>query len=183
MRLIPSLSLLPLLAACSHAQPVAAPAVAQVVAEPAPPPPPAPAPQPVAARPAPELAPLSIYFDFDTSELGPAARTALQDFFGQAQARSDQDVRIEGNCDERGTTEYNLALGQRRADAAKKYLENLGLDPTRVTTISNGEERPRAIGSGEAAWKENRRDDLIPTPSKLNVSSAADPAVPSFETP
>jgi len=177
MRFLPWLSaLLLLLAACSHAQSAPAPAVAQVVAEPAPPAPPAAAPEPVAARPPSELLPVSTYFDYDTSELTPAARAALQDFFDQAQARPDQDVRIEGNCDERGTTEYNLALGQRRADAAKKYLEDLGLDPARVSTISNGKERPRATGSDEAAWKENRRDDLIPTSKKVNVSSAADPA-------
>jgi peptidoglycan-associated lipoprotein len=173
MRSILFLAVLPLLAACSHAQPPPAPAPAQVVAEPAPPPAPAPAPEPVAPRPQPDVAPVSIYFDYDASELTPAARTALQAFFDQARQRPDRDIRIEGNCDERGTREYNLALGQRRAEAAKHYLENLGLDATRITAISNGKERPRATGDDEAAWKENRRDDLIPTSSKVSVSSMA----------
>jgi peptidoglycan-associated lipoprotein len=72
-------------------------------------------------------------------------------------------VRIEGNCDERGTADYNLALGQHRADAAKMYLEALGLDASRIVTVSNGEEKPRELGHDERAWKENRRADLIPT--------------------
>ncbi len=167
-----SLSLL-LIAACSHAQPPPAPAPAQVVAEPAPSPAPAPAPEPVAA-PTPraaEIAPASVYFDFDAAELTAAGRTTLQTFFDQARQRPDQEVRIEGNCDERGTREYNLALGQRRADAAKKYLENLGLDAKRITATSNGKERPRVSGDDEAAWKENRRDDLIPATSAVSSAS------------
>jgi len=91
-----------------------------------------------------DVAPVSVYFDYDFSELSPETRTVLQSFFEHARQRPDQGVRIEGNCDERGSREYNLALGQRRADAARKYLENLGLDPRRITTISNGKERPRA---------------------------------------
>ena len=134
------------------------------------------APEPVAARPPPEVAPASIYFDYDASELSPASRAVLQDFLDQARARPDQSVRIEGNCDERGSREYNLALGQRRAEAARKYLENLGMDTSRITTVSNGKERPRASGTDEAAWKENRRDDLIPTSGNVGVSSAAEPA-------
>jgi len=70
-------------------------------------------------------------------------------------------VRIEGNCDERGTTEYNLALGQRRAESAKKYLENLGLEASRITAVSNGKEKPRAPGHDEDSRRENRRDDLM----------------------
>ncbi len=66
-------------------------------------------------------------------------------------------VTIEGNCDERGTREYNLALGERRANAAKNYLASLGVDPARMTTISYGKERPVALGSDEAAWALNRR--------------------------
>jgi len=69
-----------------------------------------------------------------------------------------------------------MALGQRRADAARKYLENLGLDGSRITAISNGKERPRATGSDEEAWKENRRDDLIATAGKVAASSSADQA-------
>ena len=110
------------------------------------------------------------------SELSEATRAALQAFFDQAQKRPDQDIRIEGNCDERGTREYNIALGQRRADTAKKYLENLGLDGSRIDAISNGKERPRAAGNDEASWKENRRDDLTPTTGKVADSSSADQA-------
>jgi len=76
--------------------------------------------------------------------------------------------------DERGTREYNLALGQRRADGARKYLENLGMESARISTVSYGNERPRATGHNEAAWKQNRRDDLIPSPGKVAVSSSAD---------
>src|SRR5712664_207740 len=162
-----------LLAACSHAQPPPPPPQ-QVAAEPAPPPAPAPAPEPVAAPPPQpsDLVPTSVYFAFDSSELAPDARSVLQAFFDQTRQLPDRNIRIEGNCDERGTREYNLALGQRRAEAAKNYLVNLGLDAARITAISNGKERPRAAGDNEVAWKENRRDDLIPVSSKVNVSSA-----------
>src|SRR5262245_56274069 len=161
--------------ACSHAQQPPPASTAQVVAE-APPPAPAPAPQPAPPAPPPDVAPASVYFDFDASELSQASRTTLQTFFDQARQRPDQDVRVEGNCDERGTTEYNLALGQRRADAAKNYLESLGLDSKRITAVSNGKERPRATGHDEAAFQENRRDDLIPTSSKVSVSTNGDQA-------
>jgi peptidoglycan-associated lipoprotein len=105
----------------------------------------------------------SVYFAFDSSTLSPEARKTLQSFFEAMQKRPDLKVRIEGNCDERGTGEYNLALGQRRADAAKKYLVNLGLAGSRITAISNGKEKPRNPGHDEAAWQENRRDDLLPS--------------------
>ena len=162
-----------MVAACAHSQPPPAPPAPQpqVVAQP-PPAPPAPAP---VAPPAPrtvEVVAASIYFDFDSSELSPDARSTLQTFYDQARQRPDQNVRIEGNCDERGTREYNLALGQRRAEAAKDYLVNLGLDASRVTAISNGKELPRVAGDGEEAWKENRRDDLIPASRDVGVSSA-----------
>ena len=172
MRSICSLSVGVLaLVACSHAQPAPARAAAPVIAEA--PPPPARTPAPVAAKPAADVAPVSVYFDYDTSELSPETRTVLQSFFDQARQRPDQDVRIEGNCDERGSREYNLALGQRRADTARKHLENLGLDPGRITTISNGKERPRASGHDEAAWRENRRDDLVPVAGEVGVSMTA----------
>jgi len=105
--------------------------------------------------------PASIYFDYDRSNLKPGARSALQTFFQRVQKRPDLHVRIEGNCDERGTTEYNLALGQRRAESAKKYLENLGLEASRITAVSNGKEKPRAPGHDEDSRRENRRDDLM----------------------
>ena len=71
-------------------------------------------------------------------------------------------LRLEGHADERGTVEYNLALGERRAEAARAYLIDLGIDPDRMTTISYGEERPAVQGANEAAWSQNRRDEFIP---------------------
>ena len=162
------------LAACSHAQPAAeaAPANPAPVAQPAPPP--APAPQP-AAQPAPPI-PVpaqSIYFDYDKSDLKPPAEEFLSRL-GDILARyPDLHVRIEGNCDERGTEEYNLALGQRRADAAKKYLMRMGAREDQVTTISYGKDKPRATGHDESAWRENRRDDFIPSQATVPAKSAA----------
>jgi peptidoglycan-associated lipoprotein len=72
-------------------------------------------------------------------------------------------ITIEGHCDERGTREYNLALGERRANAAKDYLISLGVNPGRVKTISYGKERPVAMGSNEAAWAQNRRAVTVVT--------------------
>ena len=70
-------------------------------------------------------------------------------------------MRIEGHCDERGTNDYNLALGERRADAAMKYLMALGIPQSRILTISYGEERPAVAGHNEAAWSQNRRDEFV----------------------
>ena len=150
--------------ACSHAPPPAPPAAQETAPPPARPPPappatpakPVEAAQPVQAR-------AQLYFAFDSWALSPEARNTLQSFFDAMQKRADLHVRIEGNCDERGTGEYNLALGQRRAEAAKKYLVNLGLAGSRITAISNGKEKPRNPGHDEAAWQENRRDDLLPS--------------------
>jgi len=128
-------------------------------------PPPTPPPAAPATPPPPKLvdvATVSIYFEFDSSELSSEARSTLQGFYDQARQRPDLSLRVEGNCDERGSAEYNLALGQRRADAAKTYLVNLGLPAARITAISNGEERPRATGHDEEAWRQNRRDDVLP---------------------
>ncbi|HYV65183.1 MAG TPA: OmpA family protein [Myxococcales bacterium] len=153
------------LAACASSQPAPTPAAeTKPVAQPTPPPP-APAPAPVETPPPPlaQPEPVSVYFAFDSSEISGDARSVLMKGAGQAQTRRDLDLRIEGNCDERGTTEYNLALGQRRADAAKNYLVNLGVDGSRITTVSNGKEKPRAPGHDEQSWAENRRADVIPT--------------------
>jgi peptidoglycan-associated lipoprotein len=151
-----------LMAACSHARrPPDAPA-SPVATEPGLPPQSIPADEPVLVQVAPpEIGAASLYFELDTAELTVDARKELQSFFDQARERPEEGIRIEGNCDERGTSEYNLALGQRRAEAAKNYLVDLGLDASRITTISNGKELPRATGDDEEAWKENRRDDLI----------------------
>ena len=157
------------LAACAHSQPTPPAEVAQPAPAPAPTPAP-PAPAPPAPRSV-ELLPASIYFDFDSSELRPDARSTLQTFFDQARQRPDLNARIEGTCDERGSEEYNLALGQRRANSAKKYLVELGLDATRINAVSNGKERPRSPGHDEAAWSENRRDDLLPATAAVGQAS------------
>lgn len=98
-----------------------------------------------------------IYFDTDRFNIDSADAAALQT---QAQylARYPQvRITIEGHADERGTREYNLALGERRANAAKNYLVGLGVDASRVATVSYGKERPVALGSNEQAWAQNRR--------------------------
>ena len=70
-------------------------------------------------------------------------------------------VRVEGNCDERGSREYNLALGQRRADSIKRAMTLLGVPPRQIETVSFGSEKPKAVGSNEEAWAENRRSDIV----------------------
>jgi len=157
-------------AACSHAQPPPS-ASSEPSVEAAPPPAPVVPEQPAPAPRTVEIAATSVYFEFDSSELSPETRATLQTLFDQARQRPDQDLRIEGNCDERGTREYNLALGQRRADAAKNYLVGLGLDASHMTAISNGKERPRALGDDEAAWSQNRRDDLLPATGAVSQAS------------
>ncbi|MEJ2723521.1 MAG: peptidoglycan-associated lipoprotein Pal [Deltaproteobacteria bacterium] len=102
----------------------------------------------------------SIYFDFDKSELKPPARAILDNKASWLRENGRYKVRIEGHCDERGTNEYNLALGERRANAAFKYLNALGISTDRMTTISYGEERPVCTEHNEACWSKNRRDEF-----------------------
>ncbi len=104
-----------------------------------------------------------IHFDFDKYDLKPEARDLLSKLGEFMQANKEATVLIEGNCDERGTIEYNLALGDRRALSAKKYLVNLGVDQGRIKTISYGKERPLDPGHNEEAWAKNRRDHFIVT--------------------
>ncbi len=101
-----------------------------------------------------------INFDFDKSELKPEAKAILTKKADWLRGHPQFSVRIEGNCDERGTNEYNLALGERRANAAWKYLNALGISGSRLSTISYGEERPLDSRSNEGAWAKNRRDDF-----------------------
>jgi len=102
----------------------------------------------------------TIYFDFDKSDLRADAREGLQANASYLKSNSNVQITIEGNCDERGSNEYNLALGKRRAEAAYKYLVDLGIDGSRMTTVSYGEERPAVEGHNELAWAKNRRDDF-----------------------
>jgi peptidoglycan-associated lipoprotein len=99
-----------------------------------------------------------IFFDFDRYDLSAEARAQLEKQGAWLKQYPNITVTIEGNCDERGTREYNLALGERRASSAKNYLVALGIDPNRIQTISYGKERPAVLGSDEAAWAQNRRD-------------------------
>ncbi len=123
---------------------------------PVPPPPPPPA--PVAA--APSLA--NIYFDFDRYNIRPGDAEILKKNADWFKANPNAKVKIEGNCDERGTVEYNLALGQKRADAAKNYLTGLGVDGKKIDTISYGKERPVCTEHNEGCWAQNRRDAFVP---------------------
>ena len=100
----------------------------------------------------------AIYFDFDSYLLRDDARPELQKV--AQEAKQAKSVRIEGNCDERGTTEYNLALGDARARAAATYLRRLGVPKKELSTISCGSERPKVMGHSESAWSKNRRDDF-----------------------
>ena len=103
---------------------------------------------------------VNIYFDFDKSELKTDAQIALKNKATWLDKNADYGVRIEGHCDERGTNEYNLALGERRANAARDFLMSLGVAGDRIKTISYGEERPADADHNEAAWARNRRDEF-----------------------
>ncbi|MCK5778767.1 MAG: peptidoglycan-associated lipoprotein Pal [Rhodospirillales bacterium] len=98
-----------------------------------------------------------VFFAFDSSELSAEARASLEKQAAWMKKFGGVRVVVEGHCDERGTREYNLALGERRANAAKDYLVALGINPARVKTISYGKERPAALGHNETAWAQNRR--------------------------
>lgn len=102
-----------------------------------------------------ELSP--VFFRYDSQALDDAARSVLDRHAKVLRDKPDVRLTIEGHCDERGTREYNLALGERRANASKNYLASLGIDPARLTTVSYGKERPIALGSDEASWAKNRR--------------------------
>jgi peptidoglycan-associated lipoprotein len=102
-----------------------------------------------------------IYFEFDKSTLTPAAQDSLLKKAAWLRENPDATVTIEGHCDERGTNEYNLALGDRRAESAKAFLIDLGIDSARLTTISYGEERPVDPRHVEEAWAKNRRDHFV----------------------
>ena len=98
-----------------------------------------------------------VFFDFDKFDLRPTARATLERQAAWLKRFPNLNVSIEGHADERGTREYNLALGERRANSVKDFLISQGIDPRRIRTISYGKERPVALGSNEAAWSQNRR--------------------------
>ena len=98
-----------------------------------------------------------VFFDFDKSDIKPEGRTTLQKQADWLKKYPNVTVTVEGHCDDRGTREYNLALGERRATAVKKMLVALGVPANRISTISYGKERPAVVGDNEQAWAQNRR--------------------------
>jgi len=98
-----------------------------------------------------------VFFNYDSFELDSDAQELLQDQVAWLKQHSGVSVIIEGHCDERGTREYNLALGEKRAQSVKNYLIGLGISSDRVSTISYGKERPAVVGSNDGAWAQNRR--------------------------
>jgi len=102
----------------------------------------------------------TVYFAFDDSSLSAEAREILLAQARWLKANDDRTVIVEGHCDNRGTEEYNLALGSRRAQSVKDFLVNAGVAPSRIITISYGEERPVVRGDNEAAWSKNRRAEF-----------------------
>ena len=111
--------------------------------------------------PASPLAKRSVYFDFDSYVVKDEYRATLEAHAGYLKSKSDARLILQGNADERGSREYNLALGQKRAEAVRKALGVLGVSNAQVEAISFGEEKPRNTGSNEAAYAENRRADLV----------------------
>lgn len=101
-----------------------------------------------------------LHFEFDQAQLTAESQERLRNLAEALRTHPEAKVRISGNCDERGTTEYNLALGQRRAEVARKYLVTLGVSSGRVSTVSYGAERPAVQGHDEQAWSANRRDEF-----------------------
>lgn len=104
-----------------------------------------------------------IYFDFDSSTLNDTARQTLTRNSAVLKKITQSTIRVEGHCDERGSDEYNLALGERRAQAAVRYLTTLGVPADRLSVISYGKEKPADPGHMEAAWAKNRRDEFVIT--------------------
>jgi peptidoglycan-associated lipoprotein len=158
-----------LLAACASEKPkapeAAAPVPAPVVTAPAPAPEAAPAPAPMVVvdplnDPANILAKRSVYYPFDVSAVQDADKPVVLAHAKYLSEHPDRKVRVEGNADERGSNEYNLALGQRRADGVKKMLELGGAKASQIETVSYGEEKPKAAGHDEASWSQNRRSDI-----------------------
>jgi len=152
--------------------PTPPPAPTPVVPPPPPPVAPAPTPpQPVAPAPAPGPAPAreytanaalaDVHFDFDKAVIRSGDAKILDASAGWLKANREQLLLIEGHCDERGTNEYNLALGERRAKAAMSYLVSRGVEASRITLISYGKERPLCTEKAERCWAQNRRDHFL----------------------
>jgi peptidoglycan-associated lipoprotein len=107
------------------------------------------------------LAAYSVHFAYDSSVIRHGEESKLQSVAAALQSDRSAKLTIEGNCDERGTEEYNRSLGDRRALAAREALAKLGVDPARIRTISYGKDKPVDSGHEESAWSQNRRDDFV----------------------
>jgi peptidoglycan-associated lipoprotein len=131
------------------------------------------APPPVATAPAPapssegtsaptvDLSKHSVYFDFDKSEIKPEGQDVVSNWSTYLSSHPTVKVRVEGNCDERGSREYNVGLGERRANAVAQALESNGVSQSQVTVISYGKERPVCTQHDESCWSQNRRADIV----------------------
>jgi peptidoglycan-associated lipoprotein len=111
--------------------------------------------------PASPLSKRSVYYDFDMYNIREEFQPLVEAHAKFLREHKDIKIRVEGNCDERGSREYNLALGQRRADSIKRAMTLLGVPPKQIETVSFGAEKPKALGSNEEAWAENRRSDIV----------------------
>jgi len=119
-------------------------------------------PEPAPPAPAPAKEPLQdVFFDFDKAVIRDDGKKSLNENIQWLKANPAVQIRVEGHCDERGTNEYNLALGERRAKAVRDYLVAGGIDAKRISTVSYGEERPFVQGHDESAWKGNRRGHFV----------------------
>ncbi|MCX7857097.1 MAG: peptidoglycan-associated lipoprotein Pal [Deltaproteobacteria bacterium] len=142
--------------------PITPPQETPKVVTPSPVPSPVTAPTPKVAEP--QYVLKDINFDFDKYNIRPQDAEILKENLNWFKANPGKRVRIEGHCDERGTSEYNLILGQKRADATKNYLVNLGVDEKLLETVSYGKERPLDPGHNEEAWAKNRRAHFLILP-------------------
>jgi peptidoglycan-associated lipoprotein len=111
-----------------------------------------------------------VYFDYDMSEIRPDAERILRAKVEVLRNSPQVQLRIEGHADERGSNEYNLALGNRRAQAVVDFFTNFGLDGDRFSIVSYGEERPAAMGSNESAWSQNRRAEFVITAGQNSIN-------------
>ena len=123
-------------------------------------------PPPVEAPEAATFTPETVYFSFDDYTLNSEAQGKLQGLADHLKNAEGALVQVEGHCDERGAIEYNLALGERRAQSVKNYLTQLGVDAGRISTISYGEEKPATEGHDEGAWAKNRRAEFTVSSNK-----------------
>ena len=103
----------------------------------------------------------SVYYEYDKSDFRPEARSLLEANARYLREHPDVKVRVEGNADERGSAEYNLALGQRRAEAVTRTLKVMGVSESRIEAVSLGKEKPKKNGHDETSWAENRRSDIV----------------------